>query len=81
MREDKIARLAQAMGLPDGMSVEEALVTKSRALQLPTGLAELGVGEDLFDRIVQGALADHSHRSNPREASADDYVEMLRQSM
>jgi len=81
VREDKIARLAQAMGLPDGMSVEEALVTKSRALQLPTGLAELGVTEDLFERIVKGALADHSHRTNPREASADDYVEMLRQSM
>lgn len=81
VREDKIARLAQAMGLAAGVSVEEALVTKSRALKLPTGLAELGVTEDLFERIVKGALADHSHRSNPREASADDYVEMLRQSM
>ena len=42
---------------------------------------QLGVDEALFDRIVQGALADHSHRTNPREASAADYVEMLRQSM
>ena len=81
VREDKIARLAQAMGLPAEVSVEEALVAKSRALQLPTGLGELGVTEDLFERIVQGALADHSHRTNPREASATDYVEMLWQSM
>ncbi|MPT11244.1 MULTISPECIES: iron-containing alcohol dehydrogenase [Comamonas] len=81
VREDKIARLAQAMGLPAEVSVEEALVAKSRALQLPTGLGELGVTEDLFERIVQGALADHSHRTNPREASAADYVEMLWQSM
>ena len=81
VREDKIARLAQAMGLPASVSVEESLVAKSRALQLPTGLGELGVTEDLFDRIVQGALADHSHRTNPREASAADYVEMLWQSM
>ncbi|MDX3877581.1 MAG: iron-containing alcohol dehydrogenase [Achromobacter sp.] len=80
-REDKIARLSQAMGLPATVSIEDALVAKSRALQLPTGLGQLGVTEDLFDRIVQGALADHSHRTNPRDASAADYVEMLRQSM
>ncbi|MGE8638334.1 MAG: iron-containing alcohol dehydrogenase [Achromobacter sp.] len=79
-REDKIARLQQAMGLPASQSVEEALVTKSRALKLPTGLGELGVTEALYERIVKGALADHSHRTNPREASADDYVAMLRAS-
>lgn len=81
VREDKIERLSQAMGLPASVSIEDALVAKSRALQLPTGLGQLGVDEALFDRIVQGALADHSHRTNPREASAADYVEMLRQSM
>lgn len=81
IREDKIARLGQAMGLPASQSVEDALLAKSRALQLPAGLAELGVTADLFDRIVQGALADHSHRTNPREASAADYAGMLRQSM
>lgn len=81
VREDKIARLAHILQLPASVSIEEALITKSRALQLPTGLSQLGVTEDLFDRIVKGALADHSHRTNPREATVADYVEMLRQSM
>jgi len=81
VREEKIARLSQAMGLAASESVEDALIAKSRALGLPIGLGELGVTEALFDRIVTGALADHSHRTNPREASAADYVEMLRQSM
>ena len=49
-REDKIARLQQAMGLSASQSVEEALVTKSRALNLPTGLGELGVTEALYER-------------------------------
>lgn len=81
MREDKMARLAQAMGLSASTSVEDALAQKSKTLKLPAGLSELGVTEALFDRIVQGALADHSHRTNPREASAADYLDMLRQSM
>ena len=81
VKEDKIARLSQAMGLPSSLSVEDALTMKSKTLQLPSGLSQLGVKEDLFPRIVEGALADHSHRTNPREASAADYVEMLKQSM
>ena len=53
----------------------------TRALGLPTGLRELGVSEEQFPRIIQGALADHSHRTNPREASAEDYQWLLEASM
>lgn len=81
MREDKIARLSQAMGLTGSESVEDALRAKCAALGLPAGLSALGVTEDLFPRIVTGALADHSHRTNPREATADDYRQLLAQSM
>lgn len=80
IRDDKIARLAQAMRLPPSVSVEEALLARTAALGLPTGLTAIGVTRADFPRIVEGALADHSHRSNPREASADDYVALLEQS-
>ncbi|MCW3177541.1 iron-containing alcohol dehydrogenase [Acinetobacter baumannii] len=79
--EDKMSRLSQAMGLPSSATVEDALRAKSEALQLPTGLSQLGVTEDLFPRIVAGALADHSHRTNPKEASEADYIQILKQSM
>ncbi len=80
-KDDKVARLAQAMGLPPQVSVEDAILDMSRALKLPGGLAQMGVTADLTQRIVTGALADHSHKTNPREASADDYARLIEEAM
>jgi len=48
---------------------------------LPAGLAEMEVPVEWYARIIEGALADHCHKTNPRLASADDYREMLTASM
>jgi alcohol dehydrogenase class IV len=53
----------------------------NRRLGLPSGLRELGVPEALFSRIIDGALKDHTHKTNPREATADDYAALLAASM
>jgi len=81
IRDEKLERLAQAMQLPAQLSVEQALAHKAEALRLPTGLAQMGVDPGLIPRIVSGALADHSHKTNPREASAEDYAQLIRVSL
>lgn len=81
IQEHKLDRLAQAMSLKRGEDVAPALAAKSKLLGLPSGLAELSVSQDMYPRIIQGALADHSHKTNPREASAEDYAAMLTASM
>jgi 4-hydroxybutyrate dehydrogenase len=81
VNEHKTARIAQAMGLADESQIEDAIQDMTRALGLPTGLRELEVTEDMFPKIIKGALADHSHRTNPREASAEDYQWILEASM
>ena len=77
--------MAQAMGLRGcdvrGTEVAEAIRVMSARLGLPSGLRAMGVGEELFDRIIDGAMADHCHKTNPRIASRDDYREMLAASL
>jgi hypothetical protein len=65
----------------DGSSVAGAIRAMNARLGLPTGLASLGVERGMFERIVDGAMADHCHKTNPRLATRDDYVRMLEVSM
>ena len=80
-REQRLARMAQAMGLAPGADVAEAVRAMSARLGLPAGLAAMGVTERLFDGVIEHALLDHCHKTNPRIASADDYRRMLAESM
>jgi alcohol dehydrogenase class IV len=79
--ERKLPRIAQAMGLNDAAQIGPAIRDMTRSLGLPTSLGELGVTADMFPNIIKGALADHSHQTNPRIASEQDYLRMLEQSM
>ncbi|GJH03362.1 iron-containing alcohol dehydrogenase [Paraburkholderia terrae] len=79
--ENKLERMAKAMGVGSGSEVTYALRAMTKRLGLPTGLAELGVTREMFRQIIKGALKDHSHKTNPRVASEDDYRAMLEASL
>ncbi|MDE2081510.1 MAG: iron-containing alcohol dehydrogenase [Burkholderiales bacterium] len=83
--EQRLQRLAHAMGLPGcdaaGNEVAGAITEMNARLGLPAGLAAMGVTPDLFERVIDGAMADHCHKTNPRLASRDDYRAMLEASM
>ena len=80
-KDRRLERMAHAMGLKSGGDVAEAIRDMSARLGLPSGLAAMGVQRDWFDKIIDGAMADHCHKTNPREASREDYVRMLEASM
>jgi len=79
--ERRLQRMAHAMGLDAAADIPQALRDMNARLQLPSGLAALGVQRAWFDKIVAGALADHCHKTNPRVATAEEYGEILRQSL
>ncbi len=80
-KDRRLQRMAQAMHLDAASDVADAVRDMSARLGLPTGLAEVGVTSALFDRVIDGAMVDHCHLTNPRLATRDDYRQMLEASM
>jgi 4-hydroxybutyrate dehydrogenase len=79
-REDRLARMAHAMGLSSGSDVALALADMTARLGLPSGLAAMGVTSADYERIINGAMADHCHKTNPRIATREEYAQMLHDS-
>ena len=80
-KEKRLERMARAMGLQSGDDIAQAILEMNARLGLPGGLAAMGVQSASFEKIIEGALADHCHKTNPRIATADDYEAMLERSM
>jgi 4-hydroxybutyrate dehydrogenase len=94
-RERRMQRMAYAMGLgaiggneataaaatQAAEAVAQAITAMNARLNLPKGLAEMGVTPDCFDQVIAGAMADHCHKTNPRLATEQEYREMLNAAM
>ena len=86
--ERRMQRMAYAMGLGEihsaaeaAEAIAQAITAMNARLGLASGLAALGVERAWFDAIIEGAMADHCHKTNPRLATAQEYRDMLEASM
>jgi maleylacetate reductase len=71
------ARIAQALGRPDG-DAAEAVAELVAALGLPTRLRDQGVRREDFPVIARGAMTNLWVRTNPRPIRGeDDVIELL----
>jgi alcohol dehydrogenase class IV len=87
-KEFRMQRMAYAMGLGEihaplvaAQTIAQAITAMNANLGLPKGLADLGVATAQFDKIIEGAMADHCHKTNPRLATEQDYRQMLQAAM
>jgi len=83
--QGRLRKMAHAMGLPGcdaaGTELAEAIKAMNVRLGLPSGLAAMGVTNEVFERVIDGAMADHCHKTNPVIATRDDYLRLLSESM
>lgn len=78
---EKLAQLTAALGLPADSDLPDTLRLLNKRLGIPKGLRTLGVTDAMLDKVISGALADHSHQTNPKVLSADDYRAILTKTM
>ena len=72
--EAKMAELARVAGVPDLI----AWLTSLKAeLGIPAKLSPLGVKRDQIPRLVEVALADICHQTNPRPCSKQDFEQLF----
>lgn len=77
--EDKVQRMAHAMGLED-TSVDAFIHEIERildALNIPRSLHEIGVPADCAERIAEKALQDSAAETNPRRTSLNDMRRLM----
>jgi 4-hydroxybutyrate dehydrogenase len=78
---DKLKRLNAALDLPAGADLAAEIEALNHRLNIPKGLRTLGVPADKLPWVIERALEDHSHATNPREATRDDYGRLLAEVM
>jgi 4-hydroxybutyrate dehydrogenase len=71
--------LAAAMDEPaDAALLADALTDLSVSIGLPTTLGAMGVPDSVLSAIAEAAMLDHHHLTNPRRATREDYLALLR---
>ncbi len=85
--EEKIARAAYALGFDTRASVKEAasaaaelVATLRHEIGLPGKLSQAGVKHEQIPQLVEKAIADACHLSNPRTVTERDFERMLQES-
>ena len=76
----KYRALRAAMGLAAGDDLAAAVEELNQRLGLPASLADMGVPESVLPEIANAAVNDHCTATNPRSATASDYLALLEES-
>jgi alcohol dehydrogenase class IV len=74
----KIEKMAAIMGVkPSVEALADAITGMNERIGIPAGLKAMGVTEDRFEAIADGALGDHCHMTTPRQPSTAEYLQLI----
>lgn len=74
---DRYRLIKEAMRLPEGADLPQAVADLGARLALPVRLGVAGVGRTTLEPMARRAEADPANRTNPRLATAGDYRAIL----
>lgn len=78
---DKFDQIKAAMGLPLDADLPTEFERLNANLGMPKNLREMGVTDNVLEEMAQFSEEDHSTATNPRPASAEDFLAMLKETM
>ncbi|MFN9028662.1 MAG: iron-containing alcohol dehydrogenase [Betaproteobacteria bacterium] len=74
---ERVRAVAQVFGADDGAAAAAAIRALNRRLGLPAGLGAMGIGPETYEGVIDNAIKDHCHATNPRVATREDYGRIL----
>ena len=75
---DRYGLLQEAMPVPRPARLTEAVSQLAERVGLPSSLSGLGIEHEALEKAAVLAEKDHASSTNPRIATADDYLEVMR---
>ncbi|MFY0608674.1 MAG: iron-containing alcohol dehydrogenase [Cyclobacteriaceae bacterium] len=81
--EFKFDKMAMALGVidGDGERVVDYLFELNERLNLPTKLAEVGVGAEHLPELAKLAAADFAHPNNPKPVTEEDFLRLYQKAL
>ena len=73
----KYAEIRRVLGLSADADLAGWVAGLTQRLGLPRSLSQMGLPREVLPAIAEAATQDHSSATNPRPASAADYLAML----
>lgn len=77
----KYASLEAALGISRDMDLADFIISLNRRIGLPASLKEMGVSQQMVDKVIDDAVADHSTATNPRPVGRGEFIELFETAM
>ena len=78
---DKYARISRAMGKDESTDLADEIEKLNEKIGLPSGLAPMGVTEDMIPDLVAHSMTDPSNMTTPRLPSQDEWEKLFLEAM
>tara|TARA_B100000497_G_scaffold110101_1_gene129292 strand:- start:5 stop:1135 length:1131 start_codon:yes stop_codon:yes gene_type:complete len=79
--ENKYSRIATAMGINQSVDLADEIRKLNELIGIPSGLAQMGVTEDMIPKLVKHAITDPSNLTTPRLPNQEEWEKLFLESM